>query len=72
MTLSNRRYTSGKKGVLSGVQAQLQLSFLVHLFSSSCGFEQAALFIGVLCVFPTHLLHFPACIDRGELPGIAV
>lgn len=24
------------------------------------------------CAFPTHLIHLSSCIDRGELPGIAV
>ena len=48
--------------------------FLFLFSSSSSGFGHAALFLAVrsLRVFPTHPLHIPSRIDRGELPGVAV
>ena len=56
-------------------QAHLPFSLLFFLFSSSyrdSGVQPAASCFAVFRVFPTHPLHVPSRIDRGERPGVVV
>ncbi len=54
----------------SGSSALL-LFFFLFLILSGFGFGSAFPCDRSFLVFPTHPLHSPSCIDRGELPGVA-
>ena len=55
----------------SGPSAHLLSLFIFFLILLGFGFAALFFAIAVLLDFPTHPLHSPSRIDRGELPGVA-